>query len=544
MTLLFGISLFLSLATGFFLVRVLIPDPNGGRGALFFQLVMGAGLGIGISSCVYFLSMIAGMTSFVPLIDSLLCLLAGALAFSMQSPSTRGGDIEEGHSGQTVNSRQSGMALRSVMFITSIFRSPFPERETKKTGLEKLLIAVFSVELAVSCGAFFFAFLKEPHGRWDAWLIWNMHARFLARSGAAWREVFLLPMDWSHWDYPLLLPLAIVRGWKYSGSETIYIPAVVAFLFFLLTAGMLLGAAGRLKNLFGGLVAAMLLIATPFYILMGISQFADVPFSFFILTTIVMLSLPELNNDKNFRPLIVAGISAALAAWTKNEGILFFLVSGFVLFSAAALQGRWRQAAVKSGWFLAGALPIMLCVVYFKLRLAPPNDLTTGFAAGNAALVKLTDTARYMTIIKEFFMTAFNFTKGPVDLRAGGGLHLGAVNILLPIAWLWFMGVSRDGKTRPGVIHASAILGLMLSGYFAVYLLTPLPLEYHIATSLNRLFLQLWPSVIFLFFMVANAPDNNGEGLTLKPAAIVKNPAGKNLSAQRKPHIKGKRNER
>ncbi len=43
----------------------------------------------------------------------------------------------------------------------------------------------------------------------------------------------------------------------------------------------------------------------------------------------------------------------------------------------------------------------------------------------------------------------------------------------------------------------------MLIGYFFVYVLTPLDLAYHLATSLNRLFLQLWPGVIFLFFMIA-----------------------------------------
>ena len=65
--------------------------------------------------------------------------------------------------------------------------------------------------------SFLIAYLKEPHGKWDAWLIWNMHARFLYRGGDAWREAFASGLDWSHWDYPLLLPLSIVRGWTLHG---------------------------------------------------------------------------------------------------------------------------------------------------------------------------------------------------------------------------------------------------------------------------------------------------------------------------------------
>jgi 4-amino-4-deoxy-L-arabinose transferase-like glycosyltransferase len=294
--------------------------------------------------------------------------------------------------------------------------------------------------------------------------------------------------------------------------ESIYISAFLAFLFSLLTAGLLFFSVARLKNLAGGLTAAMLLLATPFFILMGISQFADVPFSFFILATVVLLFLAGRDTENYSGPLIMAGISAALAAWTKNEGILFFTVAGFVLFSAGALRQNKKEAAVRTGWFLAGALPVLLCVICFKLKLAPPNDLTTGFAVGETALSKLADPGRYAVIAKDFFMTAFNFTGGPVDLRAGGGLHPGLVNILLPIAWVGFMGVSRDAKTRPGILPVAAILLLMLAGYFAVYLLTPLPLEYHLATSLNRLYLQLWPSVIFLFFMIANAPAEEWSG--------------------------------
>ena len=48
-----------------------------------------------------------------------------------------------------------------------------------------------------------------------------MHARFLFRGGDHWREAFASGLDWSHWDYPLLLPLSIARGWRYMGGESL-----------------------------------------------------------------------------------------------------------------------------------------------------------------------------------------------------------------------------------------------------------------------------------------------------------------------------------
>ncbi len=506
MTVAFFASILLSMATGVFLIRIFLPGHNENGVGLLLMIFLGAGIGVGLGSCVYFLCMITNLTAFVPLIDILLCIITGAVSFFRWKP------VRHAAGGEAPASRQS----------------------EKKTAFEKLLIAAFLVEAAASFAAFLFAFLKEPHGRWDAWLIWNMHARFLSRSGDAWREVFSLPMDWSHWDYPLLLPLSIVRGWKYAGAEEIYVPAAFAFFFALLTAGLLLFSVSSLRNRTGGLLAGMILLGTPFFILMGASQFADVPFSFFILATIVLLFLPERLKSGSFGPLIPAGISAALSAWTKNEGLLFFLVVAMVIAAVSLFERGRKEASARLGWFLAGALPVMLIVLYFKTGLAPANDLTAGFSVGEAAWAKLTDWSRYAMIAEAFFITGLSFTQGPVDLRVGiMKFNLGFVNILLPVAWLFFMGANREKKDRGGIISATAILALMLSGYFFVYLLTPLPLDYHIATSLNRLFLQLWPSIIFLFFVISKMPEARLASETGKSAAAIVRPAGKDKGKKR-----------
>ena len=43
-------------------------------------------------------------------------------------------------------------------------------------------------------------------------------------------------------------------------------------------------------------------------------------------------------------------------------------------------------------------------------------------------------------------------------------------------------------------------LALTLAGLFAIYIITPYELRWHLRFSLNRLCLQLWPCAIFLFF--------------------------------------------
>ncbi|MEK7374182.1 MAG: glycosyltransferase family 39 protein [Thermodesulfobacteriota bacterium] len=475
MTFSFSASLLTSLIIGCLLSFIFIPHLKNGAAGLAFRLFAGAGLGIGVTSCVYFICLLAGLTRYVPAIDLVICLVLGLLCFVL---SRRG-------------FRKEPLQLSEIRTFS---------------GFRVLLTVIFSIELIASLLSFAIAFLKEPHGRWDAWLIWNMHARFLFRSGEEWRSVFASGLDWSHWDYPLLLPLSIVRSWNYMGGESRNVPALMGLLFTCLILGLLLCSLSLLRSRAQGYLAPLILMGTPFFIALGASQFADIPFAFFILATLVMLFFQRRSPGNHAGPLILAGIAAGLCAWTKNEGLLFVPIVTVSLAGAAAYTGGWRQSFKRTGWFLAGALPVLLIVLYFKTRLSPANDLVAGFSLA-AASAKLLDPGRYAEIARAFFITGISFTQGLIDVRVGMHLNPGAVNILLLVVYLLLTGIKIDEKDRVCLFQTAAVLLLMLAGYFFVYVMTPLDLNYHLMTSLNRLFLQLWPSAVFLFFMAAGLPE-------------------------------------
>jgi hypothetical protein len=43
-----------------------------------------------------------------------------------------------------------------------------------------------------------------------------------------------------------------------------------------------------------------------------------------------------------------------------------------------------------------------------------------------------------------------------------------------------------------------SILGIVLAGYYFVYISTPIPLQVHLDSSLDRLMIQQWPSFLLL----------------------------------------------
>jgi hypothetical protein len=252
----------------------------------------------------------------------------------------------------------------------------------------------------------------------------------------------------------------------------------------------------------------MILMGTPFFITMGTSQFADIPFAFFVLATFVMLFLTDRLPENPTGPLVLAGIAAGLSAWTKNEGLLFVLIVTISLAGMAARAGGWRRSLSRTGFFLAGALPVLAIVVYFKTQLSPTNDIMAGVSLA-AVSAKLLDWGRYAEIARAFFVTGISFTQGVIDIRMGMTLNPGAVSVLLLVVFLGLTGVRIEERDRGSILQVAAVLGLILAGYFLVYVMTPLDLNWHLMTSLNRLFLQLWPSVVFVVFMAAGIPEVN-----------------------------------
>src|SRR5206468_2850822 len=124
-------------------------------------------------------------------------------------------------------------------------------------------------------GLFVIQSANSPHGGWDAWAIWNLHARFLYRGGERWTEMLGVFFSWAHSDYPLLLPSLVAGGWTLAGSETIAIPALLAMIFTFGTVALLVSSVSFLSGPGRGLAAGLILLATSELFLQGSLQMAD-----------------------------------------------------------------------------------------------------------------------------------------------------------------------------------------------------------------------------------------------------------------------------
>jgi hypothetical protein len=357
-----------------------------------------------------------------------------------------------------------------------------------------LLALGFAATAAAALGAFVSSLRQKPHGEWDAWMNWDLRARMLFRGGDGWLDAFSSTFPWSHPDYPVLLPSLVVRSWLYAGVETLLSPALVAGAFTFGTAALLVISLRNLRSTSQGLLAGIVLLSTPFFILHGTSLYADVPLGFFFLATMVFLELDARDGDGTSRFAALAGLAAGLAMWTKNEGTLFTLsVLAGILITGRTHKGvpwqrRWRA-------FGLGLLPVLIIVIGFKLAFAPANDLISTISLEHT-FGRITDSERYLLTLREY---ASHITMFGVN-RFGSA-------VLVLLAYLLLLGVRSDGSGRTSIRAGSVALILLLAGHFAVFVSMAHELARLLNSSLDRLLLQLWPSALFLFFLAVRTPE-------------------------------------
>lgn len=459
-----ALSLLTPLGIGFFALSLLWQKDERLHRAMLLKVCLGSGLGLGIVSLLFFLwLLVAGAPGRgVVLIE--MVLLAGLIAAFVIR--------QRGDTDDSRVRREPSCAIPALWLIR----------------------LSFYFVLACALVSFIFLTLRTPHGGWDAWAIWNLRARFLFLSGTFWKNAFSQVLNWSHPDYPLLLPGAIARCWTLSGNNSLVIPAVIANLYTVATAGLLYCSLAIVRSRNHALLAGLVLVGTPLFIFYGSSQYADVPLSFFILATISLFYIRD-TMCRGFHVVCLAGMMAGCAAWTKDEGLLFLIATICARFAVTTPTYGWKAFGRELLAFASGLAPLAVMIAYFKTTLAPPPDLLTAHEP-RTALAYMTDFSRYGLIIKESFKQIFFLGKAAIPL----------VPTLMIAALIAGTQIRQDDKKA--VLGAALTCCAMLVGFFFVYVCTPHGLKWHLTSSLSRLLMQLWPSFVFIFFLLFFIPRN------------------------------------
>lgn len=465
------LSVFIPQLIGFILILAAWPTVKPVRANLILKSCLSVGCGFGILSCLYFLQ----LSFFGP---SRKVLAAGQVVFLICASAVLFYRLKSNRDDQPVATLSNGRPQKRLRLILSV-----------------------SIITAIVLGAVAVVFLSlnNPHGEWDAWAVYNMKARFLFRAGDYWRDLFYEPTGWTSPDYPLLIPAAIAACWTIIGRDTVAIPIIVGFLFTFATIGVVYCSVTVMRGKSQGLLAGLMLACTPFFIMHGANQYTDGPLAFFFLATIALLHLPdslptdEAHRDKS-KYLILAGVMIGMSTWTKNEGLLFLVAIFAARIVVFTYKKRFRRFLNQTISILTGLIPILLVVIYFKMTLATPNRMLFP-PQGPTLIQKVLEGSRYWITFEAFVNESLRFGRWSASLTA------------VLVGYLLLVGAAIKGIEVTSIVSSFITIAIMVAGFFAALVLSPLDVQGHISSSLNRVLLEIWPSVIFLLFLVVRTPE-------------------------------------
>jgi hypothetical protein len=444
------VSLLSSTAIGYLLARVFLPVYEPAWTDLLLKVSLGAGLGAGVTSIFYFFTRILIGPSRVVSIATEFLLLAAAASVCWLAHS------------------------KSIVIA----------EHAAPRGLLWYLLPFFVASLAMAVPLFWDSSASNPYGAWDAWAIWNQRARFLAQPNESWRRAFSPVLNQiagagaAHPDYPVLLSGYVARCWTWMGSiGDVAAPIATAAMFSAATIGVLVSTLAMVRGWSTAMIAGLILLGTAFQLICP-WQYADVPIGFYYLSTFALILLADANSKTI---LVLAGTAMGFAAWTKNEGLLFVLLVTCAVGVYSWMSGNWRWILL----FTMGAAAPVIIAVWFKFFMAPPTG-TFGQASLSDTIHRLVEWSRYLKILKSFWVEG---------IAQGAGL---AHPILCLAAMGVFLKVSPARLRQPVMICLLGALLAMCAGYFYAFVVTPLDLTWHLNTSLERLYAQLWPSLLLL----------------------------------------------
>jgi hypothetical protein len=469
------LAVVLPVVIGFVVVTALWPARQRPDQAFVLKTCLAVAWGVGVAAWTFFLWLVfagapsPGLVLFEAAVFSL--LLAGAVVVLRRQPSS----LE-------LPSRPLFAGILPLA-LTLIFLGVLAARAAE--------VVMFSQVL--------------PHGEGDAYFIWNLKARFLYRAGEDWRLIFTFPapdnekIPLAPPDYPLLVPATVARLWWYSGLESTRVPALAALLVTLGSVVLLWAIVTAVRGRSQGAIAGLALGATPFYFFLGSAQVADIPLAYFMLATVGLLVLHDATGGVDRRWVVLAGMLAGLAGWTKNEGLLFIAVVTAVRLLVVPLRDGLRAAVREAGAFLLGLLPFLCLLLYYRLDLVPTVNYLLATQGDQTTLERLQDASRYRTILLMMLLQVL-----PINSQA----HWTSIGwiVVLAVPYRLLMG-RNPTQARRVALTPLLVVVLMLVGYVFIYATTPLELRGHLRSSLHRVMVALWPIGLLWFFLSTATPE-------------------------------------
>ena len=306
---------------------------------------------------------------------------------------------------------------------------------------------------------------------WDAWAIWGSKAKVLALGTGPLHDV-----TWfGHADYPLLWPVVwAFSGWISGGWEECWSKGWGAIFLVLCVWEIICIVRYQTKSVLAGVFAGALFISMPNVPLIASWGYAEAPL--WLMMTCGLACFLRWTDTGKARAIVLAGVFAAAAAYTKNEGMLFALLLGCL--SIFSPQKRLRSLLYYSMTF---ACCYFLWFYWARVYVDLGSHATVGLHFDGESL------QRALHRLPAALDAIGHMWRDVRQWNVVGGVLVLAV-LGAPLLWR---------RERIQLLYLLLPLGL-LSGYLVIVLLHSAEIYWQVGTAWNRLTVQTLPLFIVL----------------------------------------------
>lgn len=352
---------------------------------------------------------------------------------------------------------------------------------SKLRPLDVLFVLGISLETLY---ALFRAVIK-PIESYDAIAIYAIRSKifFLAKS---------IPQDYfsaiarlfPHADYPLNIQLSETFLYMSMNGLNEQLVKVIFPMFFAAILCVFYFSVRRFASRTYALIFTFVLASIPHFNNYATNAYLEVPLAFYIFVSGV--SLLRWIEDGSWGALLLSAVTAALAGWTKNEGLMYCIIFITLVFWSVISK---RKGVSKKDIFSAAAYSgIILCILLpWALVKSRWNIVNDEIALSNLNPANL---ARQLHKLGPVFYELQKQVFGPKKW-----------NIFWPVAIAAFLLNIRSAVAMPQRYITAAII-MALGGYVIFYMISYVDVVFFASKTCARFLLDLLPLAAYLLAVI------------------------------------------
>jgi hypothetical protein len=354
--------------------------------------------------------------------------------------------------------------------------------EKRSGSLRLLLFSGISLEVFL---AFFRACIK-PIESYDAVAIYAIKSKIFFLAGSIPQDFFArLAGRFPHPDYPLNIPLFESFVYLSMGTLNDQLVKIIFPLYFVSVLVMMYFAVRRFASVNYALIFTFLLASIPQFNAYATNAYLDLPLAAYCFISAVFL-FDWLKDARKIQSLVISGINAGLAGWTKNEGLMYCAVFIATILAHMLLEPKKELLKYMKG------LSINIFIIF--LLLSPWLFIRYVFRLINTDIGAITmNPVHIFKQLHKVWPILYEFQKQVLGPKKWNIIWVAVIAAFV----LRFRKVFR-GELRP----VSIMLVFIICGYVYFYLIAPIDINFFLSKTWSRFLVQFLPIAVYWLALI------------------------------------------